>query len=218
MIRPGSATALQRALGSQSTLTLWAEYDDAICRAQAPEARAWRERMGWPRRATLMGLGGGVARIIPHAHGLYTPAEDGPTAAILVPCWDGPAPGRPENLIDLLAWCPTSGNIYTRRGLVDVLGEEAVRRSEPCMGISMPLTIYPDPGAWAQAADWEDEGAHGVVILDWSRARSMLGHLIGVCEFIVPDVATGQRLRAALQAPASKKPRILVQHSQQGAA
>ena len=220
MIRPGSATASRLANGpGRASVSLLHEYDSAIARAQEPAARLWRERMGWPRRAATMGLGGGVQRILPHADGLYTPCDDGSVAAIIIPVWSGAAPGSPDDLVDLAAWVPTSGNIYTRRGLPDVLGEWSISLAEPCMGVARPLAVFADPGAWARTATWDDQGGHGIVFIDWSRARSILGHLIGVVDFVCDSIITGQRLRAALAPPPTRKARILVhQDAQRGAA
>lgn len=218
MLRPGSPTAIRDAGETRAALALWAEYDAAIARAQTPATRIWRERMGWPRRAALMGLGGGVSRILPHVGGLFTPCEDGSAAAIIIPAWLGPAPGRPGDLYDLIAWVPTSGSIYTRRGLADILGDWAIIQAEPCMGIPGRIEIFPDPGAWARAATWDDQGGHGVVVLDWNRARARLGHLAGVCDFVCPDIGTGQRLRRALQPSPEPKAHILIQQTDRGAA
>ncbi|MGE5548419.1 MAG: hypothetical protein ACM33T_16055 [Solirubrobacterales bacterium] len=188
---------------------LFAEYDDAIVRAQVASARAWRERMGWPRSAALQGIGGGVARINPHGK-FYEPSDIGGVAAIIIPAWSGTAPGFPEDVADLVAWVPTTDQVFVRLGVADLLGEEAVRRCEPCMGITRPLRIYSDPGSWARAHTWNDRGDHGVVVLDWARAQAALGHLVGAVEFIADNLSLGQRLRAALQPPAMPKAAILV--------
>jgi len=166
--------------------------------------------MGWPRSAALQGIGGGVARITVHPGGLYEPSEEGGVPAIIIPCWPGQAPGQPEDLVDLLAWVPSSGNLYTRCGVADVLGEEAIRQAEPCMGMTRPLTIFADPGSWARAHTWDDRGDHGIVVINWQRARASLGHLTGITDFHVPDVLTGQRLREALKPPPPPRLRILV--------
>lgn len=188
---------------------LFTEYDDSITRAQHPKAREWRTRMGWPRSAAIQGIGGGVARINPHGT-LYEPSPEGTLHAIIIPCWDGPAPGQPEDIADLLAWVPSTGQTFTRRGVADVLGAEAIRQSEPCMGATRPLVIYSNPGAWARGHTWDNAGDHGVVILNWLRVRATLGHLVGVVEFIAPDINTGRKLRDALQPKNVAAPRIMV--------
>ncbi|MGE5546495.1 MAG: hypothetical protein ACM33T_06340 [Solirubrobacterales bacterium] len=185
-----------------------------MVRTQPPEVRAWRARQGWPRTATLMGLGGACQRI--HAHRvsqLYTPDDTGPLAAILVPVWSGPAPGRPEDLVDLLAWVPSTGDLLTRWGLADVLGLEAVYQAGPCMGVNRPLRVFRDPGAWARAAVWdgpEGRGAHGVVVINWAGVAAALGHLVGMVDFIADDLATARRLRDALMPRPAEAARILV--------
>lgn len=87
-------------------LALFAELDDAICRAHPPAARAWREAQGWPRSAALQGIGGGLARIAFTGDGLYEPLdrEGTGTPAIIIPCWPGPAPGRPGDLVGCHRW------------------------------------------------------------------------------------------------------------------
>jgi len=200
MIRPGSPTAARRAEIGRTLRDLWSEYDTALTFAQRPQVKSWRDRW-WPRSAPLQGLGGGVARIEPAHDGTYTPNPDGPLPAILCPAWRDQAPGFPEDLFDLVAWVPTTGAMFSRFGLADVLGTAALDRATPLMGFADPLVIFSDPGAWARAHTWDDRGNHGVVIVDWSRVRAVLGPLVGVAEFIVPDLATGRRLRSALQTP-----------------
>jgi len=202
-----------------TTIDLFDELDDAIARAQPSAARAWREAQGWPRSAALQGIGGGVARIEFCGGDLYQPAdrEGVGTPAIIIPCWPGPAPDHSDDLVDLLAWVPGAG-LFTRRGIADVLGEEAIRQSEPCMGITRPLRIFADPGAWARAHTWNDRGDHGLVVIRWNRVRATLGHLGGAVEFVASDVATGRRLREALQPKAPAAPRILVTAAEQVAA
>lgn len=209
MLRPGSATAALYAAIGRTTRNLWSEYDDALTRAQRPEVRAWRDRW-WPRHAALQGLGGAVARIEPAHDGTYTPTPDGPLPAILIPCWRDQAPGFREDLTDLAAWCPTTGGLFTRRAIADVLGAAAIDRAMPCMGSVDPLVIYADPGQWAHAHTWDHRGDHGVVIVRWDRVRSVLGHLVGATDFVAPDIATGRRLRSALAVPPPPSPRILV--------
>lgn len=197
---------------------LFAELDDAIVRAQTPAARAWRQRMGWPRTAALQGVGGGVSRISVHPGGYYEPNEDTGIPAIIIPCWPGPAPGYPDDIIDLLAWVPSSGNLYTRCGVADVLGEEAIYQAQPCMGKSRPLVVFSDPGAWARAHTWDDQGDHGIVVINWDRVAAAMGHLIGVTDIVAPDIATGQRLRDALRPPPPPRARILVAAGETGVA
>jgi hypothetical protein len=210
MLRPRSATAARHvAIIGRTIRDLWGEYDDALARAQRSEVKAWRDRW-WPRHAALQGLGGAVSRITPASDGTYTPDPDGPLPAILCPAWRDVAPGLREDLVDLVAWTPTTGAMFSRLGLADVLGAAAIDRAMPCMGSVDPLVIYADPGEWAHAHTWDHRGDHGVVIIRWDRVRSVLGHLVGVTDFAAPDIATGRRLRSALTAPPPPSPRILV--------
>ncbi len=194
---------------------LLAEYDAAICRAQTPEARAWRERQGWPRVAVLQGLGGGVARIACAGDGTYEPTdrEGVGTPAILIPAWDGPAPGRRADLLDVIAWTPGNGQLIPRLGVADVIGAWAIHIAGRCMGESRPLRVFSDPRRWAAAAQWDGEdsrGGHGVLIVNWAEARGSLWHLVGNAEFVADDLLTGRRLKNALQPPKLPAARILV--------
>jgi hypothetical protein len=114
MIRTHIAAAVQRAndrAAQRHTIDLFAEFDASICRSGAPAAQAWREAKGWPRSAALQGIGGGLARIAFTSDGLYEPSdrEGVGTPAIIIPCWAGEAPGRPDEPVDLLAWVPGGG-------------------------------------------------------------------------------------------------------------
>lgn len=219
MMRPGDrmAARISRGIAGRRSRELFTEYDAAMARTQAPEIRAWRERQGWPRSATLMGLGGACCRIIIHAaSGMYTPAEDGGAAAILIPVWPGQAPGRPEDLVDLLAWVPATGALLSRWGLADVLGMEAIEQAGPCLGAGT-LHVFSDPGAWARAATWEgpaSRGAQGIVIARWDRVKARVGHLTGAADFVCDSLALARRLRAALEPDKPALPRILVSASQ----
>lgn len=217
MIRPRSRSAETHAALGRSIRELWDEFEEACQRAQSPQARAWRDRY-WPPHAPAQGLGGGVTRITPARDGTYLPDPDGQLPAIIIPAWRFQAPGRPDDLIDLLAWVPTTGALLTRRGIADVLGVEALARCTPLMGITDPLVIFSDPGAWAAAHSWDNRGDHGIVVIRWDRVRSMLGHLVGTTEFVVPDLATGRRLRKALTRPDPAHPKILVTTSANEAA
>lgn len=197
--------------------TLAAEYHAAVCRSQPPKARAWREAQGFPRHAAAMGLGGGVCRVSIDASGTYQPlpeAEGGGVPAILFPVWSGPAPGfRPEDMLDVVAYVPSLDESFTRRGLADVLGEWAVSGCE-CLPVKpAALHVYRSPVAWAAGGVWDgphSHGGHGISVIDWTRVRSRLGHLVGAVDFEVDDIDTGRRLRAALDPPPSHRPRILV--------
>ena len=201
---------------SRHSLGLFAEYDAAICRAQTPEARAWRGAQGWPRSAVLMGLGGGLARIAFAGNGGYEPCdrEGVGTPAVIIPAWPGPAPGQPDELLDLVAWVPSTGALFTRCGLVDVISEEAIRASEPIGGDGgRPLRIFSSPAAWAAAATWDgpdSHGAHGVLVVRWDGVRAALGPLACTVPLVTDSVDTGRRLRAALEPPVTPRPSILV--------
>ena len=201
-----------------STVDLFAELDASICLAQSDAARAWRTAQGWPRRATLMGLGGGLARIAFTGDGLYEPCdperEGVGTPAIVIPVWPGPVPGFSDELADLVAWTPSNGAMFSRLGLTDVIGEEAIRASRPVAGDGgRPLKVFSSPTAWAAAATWDgpdSRGAHGVLVVRWEGVRAALGDLIGVVPFITDSIETGRRLRDALEQPAPRKARIMV--------
>jgi hypothetical protein len=181
---------------------LFEEYDAAIRRAGSPEARAWREPF-FPRSAVLMGLGGSLARINTDRSGRYEPTDEGGHPAILCPIWEGPAPGRPEDLIDLVAWVPKTNRMFSRLGHAEVIGEYALLPP-----IWDPVRVFPDPGAWARAATWDDNGGHGIVVVRWDRVWHRLG---GLPSIVVDDIALGQRLREALKPPPPPPaPRILV--------
>lgn len=189
---------------------LWGELEAAVERAQKPEIKAWRDRY-WPRHASLQGLGGGVCRISLAGDGTYQPDPDGELPAIILPSWRGQVPGRRNELFDLVAWVPTMGGLFTRRGLADLLGAAAIDRALPLAGTADPLVLFRDPGTWARAHTWDHRGDHGAVIVRWERVRAVLGPLVADTTFIVPDLVTGRRLRRALTEPAPPQPRILVQ-------
>lgn len=208
MLRPHSRTAA-RIAASAVPSTLCAEYWRALDLAATPKGHAWLKRHGWPRGALTQGIGGGLLRIEPHG-ATYDQGDATGIPAIICPCWNGQAPGLPEDIIDLVAWCPSLDRTFTRRGVAAVLGEEAIRRSEPMMASARPLVIYRNPLEWAQAHTWNDSGDHGIVIVDWEQVRLALGHLKGAVEMLVPTIEMGRKLRRALQEPPPPMPRILV--------
>lgn len=192
---------------------LFREYVAYLDRAAAPLARQWRASQGWPRSATLMGLGGGVARVQIAEDGTFEPAEGGGHPAIILPAWAGPAPGRFNNLVDLVAWLPASGQMFTRRRVADLLGEWALLKADCLSNEGHSLMVYRDPGEWARAATWEDRGGHGVVIVNWQCARDRLGHLKNL---IAPDITTGRRLREATAPAPQPRPSIFVTQDRGG--
>ena len=199
-----------------SSSDLYNELDNALVVAGTKPAAAWRNHVGWPLKAVTMGLGGGVLNVTIHPDGTYTPNEpndpDG-VKAIIIPVWDGPAPGKPEDIIDLAAWVPSKGMTFTRYALADLLGEWAIWNCTCLPPLPNRLTVFSDPRQWALAAVWNgpgERGGHGIVILDWSKTFSRLGHLVGGVEFIVPDLATGHHLRKGLLPPSPPHPTIFI--------
>jgi hypothetical protein len=199
-----------------SSSDLFCELDDAIIQAQSHAVRSWRERVGWPIKAVAMGLGGGVSKVITHPDGTYTPTEpndpDGDTA-IIAPIWDGPAPGHPEDIIDLAAWVPSFNQTFTRCGLADLLGEWAIWNCTCIPSTPNRLMVFSDILQWAKAAVWNgpgERGSQGIVILDAKRAYARLRVFVGSVEFMVADLGTGQRLRNGLLPPDHPRPKIFI--------
>ena len=128
--------------------------------------------------------------------GSYEPAEIGQKALIFA-CRDIPA-NQGGRLIDLVAWNPKTGETFLRIGSADMLGEWWLTTTE-----SEPLTVFDNPAAWAKA------DGNGVVLLDWHRAYYSVGHLPALA---VHNVGFGQRLRAAVRPPPSRRPTIYVEN------
>lgn len=208
MLRPHSRTAA-RVAASAVPSALCEEYWRSLDLAATHKGHAWLRRNGWPLGALTQGIGGGLLRIEPHAS-TYDLGDGTGIPAIICPCWNGPAPGHPEDIIDLVAWCPSLDRMFTRRGVAAVLGEEAIRKSEPMMASTRPLVIYRNPLEWAKGHTWNDAGDHGIVIVDWEQVRRALGHLKGAVEMLVPTIDLGRKLRIALHQPSPPPPRILV--------
>ncbi|ARJ65162.1 hypothetical protein WV31_05555 [Magnetospirillum sp. ME-1] len=194
---------------------LYNELDNALVVAGTKQAAAWRNHVGWPLKAVTMGLGGGVSNVTVDSDGNYTPNDPNDpngVKAIIAPVWAGPAPGKPEDIIDLAAWVPSTGKTFTRCGLADLLGEWAIWNCT-CLPVTPNrLMVFRDPCQWAQAAVWigpGERGGHGIVIIDWSRTYSRLSCLAGIVDFVITDIGIGQQLRSALEPPPRPIPRIL---------
>lgn len=200
MIRPASPTAARIALEQvegRCVASLRKEHRAAIDAADRLPRRE-KERL-WTRVGNMgqrLDVGGvGVHPIAPSlTSGRFELAEVGPLA-LIIPV--RPAPndiGIP--LLDLCAWLPKEGRVFTRFG-AGVLGWDHVSPVNP----DGPVMVHPDPGAWCRA------NGQGVVLVDWQRAWPELGHLPAL---VVDSVSFGERLKGALQPPEVPLPRIFV--------
>lgn len=200
MIRPGSPTAarLRDSAGEWGwSATLRAELLAALAAADRlpPSARRRLHALVGHVGQRLDVGGIGVHAISPDIKSaLFELAESGPQAVIL-PLRSGPN-SHDVPLEDLAAWFPREGIVLTRLGS-PVLGWA---HNDP-IAPDGPVRVYADPGAWARS------NGIGVVILDWSKAWSELGHLSALT---ADSVTLGQRLEKALLPPKSHRPRLFV--------
>ncbi|CAM5774919.1 hypothetical protein LMIY3S_04763 [Labrys miyagiensis] len=116
-----------------------------------------------------------------------TPEQDG-ERAILILCWDYWGP------LDIAAWMPTAGKIYTYAGSATMLGESQIYG----VGLEAGLRVYRDPLAWFRA------GRQGIVILNPKAAAERLD---GLGPLIAEDPEHATWLQRNLARPA---PKILV--------
>lgn len=134
----------------------------------------------------------GVGSIRTLAEGHFEFTKNGRSAVVLpvydseTPAW-APLEQRFEGLLDLLAFDPARPARWSlRRGQAILLGSIYVGLvlEEGCA-----LPLYSNPLSWLKA------DGEGVVILNWEVAPSLL---LDVTEFVVEDVETGNRIKAAL--------------------
>ena len=135
----------------------------------------------------------GVASIRALGEGRFDLSENG-CSVVILPVYDSETPAwaplerRFDGLLDLLAFEPTRPDCWwLRRGQAVLLGSIYL----PLVldeGCALPL--YSNPLNWLRA------DGEGVVVLDWEMAPALL---CDVGEFLVEDVATGNRIEAALR-------------------
>ncbi len=201
MLRPASASAIRAASYGLERRALRIELLDALARADAlpPTAKArHRDLVGLVGHRLNVG-GVGVSPIVADTTtGTYQPFPGGALMALIVPVREAPN-DRSVPLLDLLAWLPRTGEIFTRLGNADILGWQHVEPLPP----DGPVRVHTTPGTWCRS------GGDGVVVIDWRRCRSQLGHLSAVA-VDADAMDLGRRLDAALKPPPGHRPEVLV--------
>lgn len=183
---------------------LWQELEESARLAVTERGQAFLARVGWPPEAAPAGLGGGLVRSS-FADGIYEPNEEGP-GSIVIPAFSIATPDRTDqsHLIDLVAWNPRSGEIGSRLGNVDFVGEYSVSRALFGVG-ERRIEIFRDPLAWARAGLEKQpiDAGHGVVVLRWSALWQRLGSLEKVA---CHSEALARRVASQMRPPAPPRP------------
>lgn len=191
-----------------ATLQLWEELEASGRLAVSDRGRVFLDRLGWPQDAAPAGLGGGLVRAS-FTEGVYEPDETGP-GCIVIPVFNIATPDRTNesHLIDLVAWNPRSGEIASRLGNVDFIGEYAVSRALFGVG-ERRIEVFPDPLSWAKAGLRMQpiDAGHGVVVLRWPALWSRLGSLQKVA---CHSEELARRVQQYLRPPVQKIPTITV--------
>lgn len=201
MIRPSSSTDARLRSDGRKTSMLrrlhLAALDNADRLTGAARTRFLDLVGSINQRIDVGGIGVMPIQVDAENH-IWEPVEFG-TAALIVPVRESRNRcGAP--LVDLLAWRPSTGAVYTITDMTDVLGWDHLDPVFP----DAPVVLHPDVGAWCRAS------GNGLVVINLSRVRGHLGHLPAI---VVNDIATGRRLRTALTPPAPRLPCILVETS-----
>jgi hypothetical protein len=191
-----------------ATSQLWEELEASGRLAVTERGQAFLRRVGWPPEAAPAGLGGGLVRAS-FSQGVYEPTEDGP-GCIVIPVFNIATPDRTDqsHLIDLVAWNPRSGEIGSRLGNVDFVGEYAVTRALFGVG-ERRIEVFPDPLSWATSGLRMQpvDAGHGVVVLRWSSIWQRLGSLQKVA---CHSQELARKVQQYLRPPVQKIPAITV--------
>jgi hypothetical protein len=174
------------------------ELVSAAVRRRTPDVATALDALGLTGvPAPLWGVGCVVAE-----HGLWRPAgkyEPG-VSALIVPA------GEEGRIVDLVAQTLAHGRMFTRLGVVDLLGRDELEKARDS---GDPLLVFRDVLAWLRGH------CRGCVMLDWRRAHHELdgiGVLLcseGTAPFLqratrrcrsVPTIAVPQRAEVDLAA------------------
>lgn len=174
-------------MADRSDADLDAEWAAAVA-AFDFTAFQWLVKKGVPSAAVARaGTGFLVGALkVKGAQGFWQPAADRGQRAYLMPTNESA-----DYVEDLVAWRPGSPETFWRRaGYGKLLGKPAIFAA---IEDQTPLHVLAHPFAWLKA------GRAGIVVLDWDAGLPMM--VDGVPEFLVDDVVTGRRLKAALEKP-----------------
>lgn len=167
-----------------------------VSRLSQEQREIFWEAVGRPGDRQSVG-GVGILKVkLSRAQGTWEPADEGVSCLILPARTNQHFVGA--DLVDLVAYHPQSARSFRRLGNAAVLGEWHL--DFPAI-FDEPLTIYPDPLAWAR------DNGRGIVILDWSRVRETLGH---VNKLYAPNVSFAKELKRRLVPPKVTVPEIFI--------